>query len=134
MPVAAAVVGMSVGGINTVSITWMIPFEACTSASVTVAGPTMTVPVLSTLNLTLSPLTMAAIMPSVTSVDATSPETTWWSKISESVAFSSGVSKSLRSIPASAKAWSVGANTVNGPVPCKVVTKPAWDNAATSES
>ena len=52
----------------------------------------------------------------------------------ESVAFSSGVSKSSRMIPASAKAWSVGANTVNGPVPWSVATSPAWARAATNES
>ena len=76
MPVDCAVAGMSTGGMRTLSITWMTPFEACTSAIVTVAGPTMTAPVLSTLNLTLSPLTMEAIMPSLTSLEATSPAKT----------------------------------------------------------
>ena len=51
-----------------------------------------------------------------------------------SVAFSSGVSKVLKSMPASAKAVSVGAKTVKGPVPWSVVTKSACVKAATSES
>ncbi len=48
-----------------------------------------------------------------------------------SVAFSSSVSKVVRSIPKSANAWSVGANTVNGPSPCRVETNPACAKAAT---
>ena len=52
----------------------------------------------------------------------------------ESVAFSSSVSKLARSIPAAVNAASVGAKTVNGPAPCRVATKSACVNAATSES
>ena len=37
-------------------------------------------------------------------------------------------------MPASVKAWSVGAKTVNGPGPCKVSSRPAWTTALTSES
>ena len=44
------------------------------------------------------------------------------------------MSKDVRSIPAAAKASSVGANTVNGPSPDNVATSPAWLNAATKES
>ena len=128
-----AVVGMSTGGVKTVSITWMIPFDACRFAVVTVAAPTVTVPAL-TPNFTLSPLTVVASIPSVTALDGTEPDTTWWRSISDKVAFSSGVSKSFRSIPALANAWSVGAKTVNGPVPCNVVTKSTCVSAATSES
>ena len=50
------------------------------------------------------------------------------------MSFSSGVSKSARSIPASANAWSVGANTVKGPVPSRVDTRFACAKAATRES
>ena len=54
--------------------------------------------------------------------------------MSVSVAFNSGVLKFARSIPASAKAWSVGANTVNGPLPDNAPTKSACASAATNES
>ena len=50
------------------------------------------------------------------------------------VAFSSSVSKVLRSIPAAANASSVGAKTVNGPSPCKALTRSACERAATRES
>ena len=36
-------------------------------------------------------------------------------------------------MPASSKAWSVGANRVNGPVPSNVVLSPTCVNAASSE-
>ena len=54
--------------------------------------------------------------------------------MSTSVAFSSGVSNSAKSIPAAANAASVGAKTVNGPSPCRVSTSPACVSAATNES
>ena len=73
-------------------------------------------------------------MPSESALEGTEPATTWWSRMAVRVAFSSGVSKVLKSMPASAKAVSVGAKTVNGPAPCKVVTKSACVKAATRES
>ena len=75
MPVVCAVAGMSTGGDNTVSMMWMTPFDAGTSAVVTVAPPTVTMPLL-TPNLTLSPLAIVASMPSVTALEGTSEETT----------------------------------------------------------
>ena len=54
--------------------------------------------------------------------------------MSTRVAFSSSVSKEARSIPASAKAASVGAKTVNGPSACSAVTRSAWESAATRAS
>ena len=53
--------------------------------------------------------------------------------MSTSVAFSSSVSKEARSMPAAAKAASVGAKTVNGPSACSAVTRLAWASAATSD-
>ena len=53
--------------------------------------------------------------------------------MSTSVAFSSSVSKEARSIPAAAKAASVGAKTVKGPSACSAVTRSAWARAATSD-
>ena len=44
------------------------------------------------------------------------------------------VSSEARSIPASAKAWSVGAKTVNGLSPERVASKSAWITAETKES
>ena len=54
--------------------------------------------------------------------------------MSANVAISSSVVNESKSIPASVNAWSVGANTVNGPSPCSVETKSALVRAATSES
>ena len=66
---------MSTGGVSTLSITWIIPFDACTSAWITVASLMETVPL--TVNLVLSPLTISASMPSVTALAGTAPATTW---------------------------------------------------------
>ena len=65
----------SAGGINTLSITCMIPFDAITSAVTTVASLTMTVSL--TVKVTSSPFTIVAVIPSVTSEEATDPEYTW---------------------------------------------------------
>ena len=54
------------GGISTLSITWMIPFDVCTSAPVTVASPTVTLPSVPTAKVALSPLTIVTASPSVT--------------------------------------------------------------------
>ena len=43
------------------------------------------------------------------------------------------MSSVARSMPASAKAWSVGAKSVNGPSPWRVSSNSAWMTAATSE-
>ena len=51
--------------------------------------------------------------------------------MSTRVWFSSGVSNVDKSIPAAVNAASVGANTVNGPSPSKVVTRLAWISACT---
>ena len=136
IPVPWATVGMSpksAGGIITLSITWIIPFEAITSADVTVASFTMTDPP-DTVNETSSPLSDSTDNPSVTSEDATAPLITWYSRMSVRVAFSSSVSNEERSIPAAANASSVGAKTVNGPSACRAETSPACESAATRES
>ena len=54
--------------------------------------------------------------------------------MSASTAICSSVVKVDKSIPASVNAWSVGANTVNGPSPCRVETRLAFARAATSEA
>ena len=53
--------------------------------------------------------------------------------MSVSVSLPFSVSSAARSIPAAAKAASVGAKTVNGPAPCRVATRSAWARAATRE-
>ena len=53
--------------------------------------------------------------------------------MSVSVAISSSVVNAAKSIPASANAWSLGANTVKGPSLCNVATNPDADNALTKD-
>ena len=113
----------SAGGMRTLSITWMTPLDAGTSASTTFASLTITPS--PTVKDRSSPLTAAADMPSVTADDGTAPETTWYSRMSVSAALPSTVSSAARSIPAAANASSVGAKTVNGPSPCSVVKSSA---------
>ena len=121
----------SAGGISTLSITWMTPLDAGTSASTTFASLTITPS--PTAKDKSSPFTAAADMPSVTADDGTAPDTTWYSRMSVSVALPSSLSSAARSIPAAANASSVGAKTVNGPSPCNVVNSSAWTTAATKE-
>ena len=75
----AAVVGMSktsAGGISTLSITWIMPFDAITSGVVTFASPMLTVPS-ATVNVTSSLFSMVTVRPSVTAEDSTDPWYTW---------------------------------------------------------
>ena len=101
----------------------MIPFEAGTSARTTFASFTLTPS--PTEKDRASPLTAVADIPSVTADDGTAPATTWYSRMSVRVALPSSLSSAARSIPAAAKASSVGANTVNGPSPCRVASSSA---------
>ena len=76
-PVHCAVRGISLGvseGVNTLSITWMIPLLVMTSGRVTLAPFTMTPPL--TVNERGCPLTALAVMHSVTFAAGTSPLTT----------------------------------------------------------
>ena len=102
---------MPAGGISTLSITWMTPFDAITSAVVTFASLTMTAPSV-TVKERSSPLRACAVIPSVTSDAVTEANTTWYRRISLRVEFFSAVSNVVRSIPAAANASSVGAKTV----------------------
>ncbi len=122
----------STGGMSTLSTTCIIPLEATTSGLITLASLTIT-PVESIVNDRLSPFSAGATMPSVRSVDNTEPETTWYVSISANRDISSVDSYADKSKPAAVKASSVGANTVNGPVPSKVVTRSALARAATSD-
>ena len=74
-PSSSVTTGSSAGGISTLSITCITPFDAGTSARTTVASLTMTES--PTVKERSSPLTAAATIPSVTAEEGTSPATTW---------------------------------------------------------
>jgi len=71
-------------------------------------------------------LTVLALVSFTTSAAFTLPGTTWYVRMLASLALFSGFS-SESSVPAGsfANAASVGANTVNGPGPLRVSTRPA---------
>ena len=83
-------------------MTWITPLLVLTSARVTFAPLTITP--LPTVKDRDWPLTAVTDKHSVTALDGTSPETTWYSKISDNVALPSGVSRAARSMPASMNA------------------------------
>ena len=116
--VTSQVTSLSAGGVSTLSITWITPLLAGTSASVTIATPSPTITPKTSLTYTNSKSPLAVVtfdFPSVRSADIISPGTTWYSKMFARVSFPSGVSSAAKSIPAAANASSVGANSVNGP-------------------
>jgi len=116
-----------VGGMSTASITWMTPLQAGTSGMITLESLTFTPS--SRLISTSAPLTVAT-GPLVRSPLSTLPETTWYVKILVRAGMSS---RRPSTVPSgrSAKASSVGANTVKGPSPERVSTKSAAITAAT---
>ena len=69
----AAISTRSAGGISTLSMTWITPFDAGTSANTTVASPIITVPSV-TVNEASSSLTIVTVNPSVTSAALTAPK------------------------------------------------------------
>ena len=113
-------------------MTWMIPLLVITSAVVTVAPFTMTVSL--TEKVRLWSLTVVAVMQLDTLAAGTAPAITWDSRMSVSCALPSTVSRAVRSMPASMKAWSVGAKRVKGPLPCSVSSRSAWTTALTRVS
>ncbi len=68
-------VSTSAGGIKTLSMTWITPFDAGTSANTTFASLTITPSPIEKVK--SSPFTAAATKPSVTAEDGTAPDTTW---------------------------------------------------------
>ena len=128
----STIVPSSCGGVSTVSITWIVPFDASMSVTSTRAPPTVTTSPSTSID-TASPWTVIAESSRTTSDALTSPDTTWYS----STSVSAGMSPSRAStVPSGsfANASSVGAKTVNGPSPCSVSTRPAAPSAATSVS
>lgn len=63
------------GGISTLSMTWITPLSAATSAVTTLAS--FTIAPLSRSMVTSAPSTVAVFVPSLRSPDMTLPETTW---------------------------------------------------------
>ena len=102
------------------------------SALVTVAPFTITLPS-STFSFSSLPLTVLAELMPATSLAIALAGTTWYVRIATSFSLFSGLSRSS-TVPAGslANASSVGAKTVNGPVPFSVSTSPAAFSAAVS--
>ena len=76
--IASSEVASSGGGNSTVSMMWMMPFEAATSAPMTVALLIMTLPSTTLMSID-APLTVSADWPSrlIAVAASTSPATTW---------------------------------------------------------
>src|SRR5450631_1460160 len=131
-------------GSSTLSTTWITPFDWTTSGIVTWAMPPD-----SSLSMIMLPLLVAVSVPPETSVSVALPPpasiafeiaalsilpaTTWYVSTLVSAGLFSGLS-SVSTVPAgsAANASLVGANTVNGPGPFSVATRPAALTAATS--
>jgi hypothetical protein len=113
----------------TVSMTWMTPFEASMSVFTTLASFTFT---LSRASIrTLCPCTVCTLPSFTTSFAMTLPVTTWY--VRTLVSFALSASNASRVPGASfANASSVGANTVYGPGPFSVSTRPASVSARAS--
>ncbi len=123
------------GGIRTVSIAWIIPLVQITLAIITVASFTLRLfPDLVTLIELPSNIWTEAgkVMELICADVKLRPLITWYVKIADNFSLFSGLTKSA-TVPGGnlANAVSVGANTVNGPLPLNVVTRSAAVNAAT---
>ena len=119
-------------GRMTLSITWITPLDASMSTARTLAALTMT-PLSLTFTVASLPFTVLADVNFTTSLARTLPATTWYVRTATSFSLFSG-SNRLSTVPAGnlANASSVGAKTVNGPLPFRVSTRPAGVNAAAS--
>src|SRR5947209_1550044 len=132
-------------GINTVSTTWITPLDWNTSAIVTLETPPFSsfssMPLPSgEVAVSFSPSTVVkvavplpALIAFIKSLLDILPATTWYVSTLVSVSLFSGLTK-LSTVPAGnlSNASFVGANTVNGPVPDNVSTRPAAFTALTS--
>jgi len=128
--VAAGVGAAVAGGRSTLSMMWITPLLHITSAEVTVAVFTFTVLPLMAI-VTFAPCNVAGVIPFFRAVLLTDPLTTWYFKMAaRSVLFKSCALVIPRVVRAAAKAASVGAKTVKGPVPLRVVINPALVSAS----
>jgi len=111
-------------------MTWMTPLLHMISFNTTSAAFTFTV-VPSIVMVSWAPCTVFACIPFERSVLLTCPLTTWYVRIPERSSLASSSSfVAFKLFSAAAKALSVGAKTVNGPVPLRVVTNSAFVRAA----
>src|SRR5436309_10976764 len=123
-------------GISTVSTTWITPLDWLTFAIVTVEEPPLASTIITLspecFTVSSSPSTVFSFLPSVRLEASSLPGTTWYVRILVSVGLLSGFT-SVSTVPAGSlpKAALVGANTVNGPFPSSVSTRPAAFTAAT---
>src|SRR5271165_3753355 len=117
-------------GIRTPSMTWITPLLASMSVLVTFAPPTVTLPASTLMGSSLPFKVLALVV--VRSAAINLPGRTWYVSTATSFSLFSGLSR-FSTVPAGslAKASSVGAKTVKGPLPFKVSTSPAAFTAAT---
>ncbi len=131
-------------GKRTLSITWITPFDCSTSAIVTLATPPV-----SSVTVTLFAIKLqrdfaaangfhlvraaSSFTIFITASDMALAPTTWQVRTLVNVSLASGFNRPS-TVPAgkAAKASLVGANTVNGPAPCRVSTSPASLDCATA--
>lgn len=106
-------------------MTWITPLLAEMSVAITRAPSTNTPPSL-TLKSIRWPLSDVASLVEITFEAGSSPLTTWYVRIAASFWRFSGFSRSLMVFwPSLAKASSVGANTVRGPLLLRASARPA---------
>ncbi len=119
-------------GINTVSITWVIPLLEITSAVSTIADPLIISLPFTRVKVSFFPSTVVRVSPSVRSSEVNLPATTWYVRISVRVFLFSGFRR-FSTVPAGsfANASLVGPNTVNGHADFRVATSPAALTAVT---
>ncbi len=127
----------TLGGNNTLSMMWITPLEAATSAVVTlVVEFKLTPESVLTNKLTfvlLGPSLKVGTYPLLKALERTSPLTTWYNKMGVNCSADNS-SKLLtpKSLNKAVKASLVGANTVKGPSPANVPARFALVSAATS--
>merc|ERR1719424_304789 len=126
------------GGNTTASIVCTTPLLQGRSAELTVAAPNFTANVTaptsqpSQVMVTLPPCTVAGDCVALRSAAMIFPLMTWYFKMSaRSLRANSAALSIFKATSAAAKAVSVGANKVKGPVPLKVSTRPAAMTAST---
>merc|ERR1719424_2344046 len=129
--VESSVGGTKPGGSITASMTCTTPLTAYTSASVTLALSIDTVDP-DIVTFTSCPSRVLTCSPFLRSAATTSAETTWYFKTCTRALMFAGLRSSARTpFGKLSKAASVGAKTVNGPLPDRTVARLAFVTAAT---
>merc|ERR1719183_2176288 len=122
-------------GMSTVSMMCTTPFVAATSAVTTLELPLMTTPAAAEdVTNTVWPCSVFTFCVAFKSLlNTAAPDTTWYVRMSTSLALFSGSNK-LASVALGSLANAAldGANTVKGPLPCSAATSPPACSAVTS--